>query len=295
MESDCLVYALVDPRTGEFRYVGLSTVGLERPKQHFEPRNVRKDQTYKGRWVRQVFDAGSKPDIFVLEQGFESVEVLSVAEDKWIRLLRSTGSRLTNTRQGGFGGRMSIESRRKMSAAHRGRKQSPEVIESRIAPLRGRQHSDEARTNMSIVKLGLFNPMFGTEHTEEWKRNMSERMSGEKNHRYGIPVPGGEATRFSVGHNKGGTWSEEQRLGLSGENHWTKRPGAKPMSEETRRKIGAAGKGRIPVNKGTKHDEAARAKISAAVQKHCATNGHKPVCGNCKLPGHYKTTCPNKE
>lgn len=53
-----LIYGLVDPRTSELRYIGRSSSGLTRPKQHTAPAALAKDVARKGNWLRQLVRAG---------------------------------------------------------------------------------------------------------------------------------------------------------------------------------------------------------------------------------------------
>lgn len=110
--SKFLIYGLVDPRTQELRYVGKSTKGLLRPRQHMTPAFLRRDTGHKGNWIRQLQAEGLKPEIEVLET-HESAEALPDAEQHFIAYFRSLGCRLTNHTDGGegcVGRRLSAES-----------------------------------------------------------------------------------------------------------------------------------------------------------------------------------------
>lgn len=84
-----------------------------------------------------VIDAGSGDPSIGLER-----------EREVIAAMRGIGMRLANLTDGGEGapGRvLSSEARSKISAAHRGRKHSPEHVANQAAALRGRKHSSERR------------------------------------------------------------------------------------------------------------------------------------------------------
>lgn len=66
-----IIYGLVDPRSGELRYVGKSCSGLKRPKAHLAPSNLKK-ATHKNNWIRQLLAAGARPDILVIEETDEA-------------------------------------------------------------------------------------------------------------------------------------------------------------------------------------------------------------------------------
>ena len=113
MTSPFLVYGLRDPVTQGIRYVGRSSSGLTRPKEHQCPSKLAKDGTYKGNWLRKLYATGQKAEIVVLEE-FSSTAEASIGEAKWISLLKT--SALTNLTGGGDGpgaGRIVSEATRK--------------------------------------------------------------------------------------------------------------------------------------------------------------------------------------
>ena len=87
------------------------------------------------------------------------------------------------------------EIRKKMSEAHKGKKQSPEFIEKRIAKLRGRKRPAEVvakcadankgkkRSPESIEKRAA--KLRGKKHSEEHKAKIAAASRGRKNHFYG--------------------------------------------------------------------------------------------------------------
>lgn len=99
----------------------------------------------------------------------------------------------------------SLETRRKMSEAHKGKKLSPEHRRKISEATRGKKHrkfSLEARQRMSEAhkgkklspehkkrisegKQGKPHPMQGKHHTLEARQKMSEARRGEKNHNWG--------------------------------------------------------------------------------------------------------------
>ena len=61
------IYALIDPRTGEVRYVGKADDPDLRLAQHIAA--ARKGEaTYKGRWIRKLLDLELKPSLEILEE-----------------------------------------------------------------------------------------------------------------------------------------------------------------------------------------------------------------------------------
>ena len=87
-----LIYALVDSRTKEVRYVGRSSSGLARPKSHMYPCNLIED-SYKTRWIKKNL---GHIEIKILEE-VTNKNLLDEREIYWI----SQFSNLVNTQAGG--------------------------------------------------------------------------------------------------------------------------------------------------------------------------------------------------
>lgn len=117
-----LIYALADPRSGQWRYIGKSCSGLRRPGEHVRPYFL-KANTRKNNWVKGLLARGLRPVVEVVEE-LSGPEGLCEAEMEWIGAARAAGVRLTNETDGGEG-------------------------------LWGRQHSKETRLKMSQVRNGL--------------------------------------------------------------------------------------------------------------------------------------------
>ena len=157
MEPLYIVYGLIDPNTKKLRYIGKSTRGLERPRQHFWPSNV-KQRRYVYNWIRGLLAVGLKPEIITLE--VHSVpDTLYDAEQRLIAFFRALGAPLTNLSDGGPGwsGPKSEAVRLKISKALKGRHIGPPSAEHRRR-LResnlGKKRSEETRLNMAISKGG---------------------------------------------------------------------------------------------------------------------------------------------
>ena len=119
-----IIYGLLDPRTGDLRYVGKSVNGLGRPKTHTYPSVLRKEGgTHKANWIRQLQKLRMAPQIIVLEKDVQGD--LYEVEQQWIKKMREEGWPLTNLTDGGPGTegfQHSAKSRAKMSKAMRGRR-----------------------------------------------------------------------------------------------------------------------------------------------------------------------------
>jgi len=102
MEKQFLIYGLVDPDTKEIRYVGKSSYGLKRPKEHFKPSNYLKQKNHKAHWIKKLISEGKLPEIIVLKTA-ETEERLNQLEIETIKYYRDAGNALTNGTDGGEG------------------------------------------------------------------------------------------------------------------------------------------------------------------------------------------------
>jgi len=100
MPAKLVIYGLFDPRNGELRYVGRSTMGLSRRVScHLTPASLRQRE-HRAHWLRSLVEKGLRPEAIVLEE-VDSTEALSEAEVHWIASMRAIGCRLTNVKPGG--------------------------------------------------------------------------------------------------------------------------------------------------------------------------------------------------
>lgn len=124
--SRAYIYALIDPRTDEVRYIGKALRPTERFSGHI--RDCRKHP--RTQWIQGLRRNGLVPKLSILEGPCED---WSTAEKKWIAHYLSQGARLTNLTDGGegvgtygwwLGKKMSAEARKKMSKSGRNRPKS---------------------------------------------------------------------------------------------------------------------------------------------------------------------------
>jgi hypothetical protein len=158
------IYALVDPRTDEIRYIGFTSQSLDvRLNAHIR-RARTKSRLWVCNWMRQLLAENLTPKIQLLESVSGNWQE---RESYWITEGHRLEWPITNLTLGGegtLGHKHTLESRRKMSESQKGK----------ISPWRGKHLSDEHKRKLSIAKLGK--P--GHPHTEEEKRKLSEMQKG---------------------------------------------------------------------------------------------------------------------
>lgn len=179
------IYTLNDPITGLVRYVGKTKNVSHRFRNHLY--RARQGRNHRVCWIRSLLAQGLKP-VFVIVDEVSEIEWPSW-EVAYIEFFRECGCDLVNANQGGEGGICpSEETRRKMSRAHLGKRQS-EATRLKIGlASANRVVSLETRARMSVVKSGKNHPMFGRcgelhpwfgkKHSEEARRKISEALSG---------------------------------------------------------------------------------------------------------------------
>ena len=141
MQSN-IIYGLVDPRTLLVRYVGKSTHGMTRPREHRRPSRLR-DGGRRANWIKSLLALGLNYEITVLEEA-ASKEALYAAERWWVSYGRACEWPLTNLTDGGegvHGWKASEATRAKISIAAKKRFASP-----------------EARAQWSVVRRGAWTP-----------------------------------------------------------------------------------------------------------------------------------------
>jgi group I intron endonuclease len=147
------VYGLIDPRSGELRYVGKTErSNVVRLKRHVH--NAHEGvSSHAYNWLRQLLAAGLKPEVSVLEV-HETAEALNEAERHLIAYFRSIGCDLTNATEGGDGSvgyRHTEESKQKQRSKMTGRRLTEEHRASISGGLMGRIVSHATRAKLSAA------------------------------------------------------------------------------------------------------------------------------------------------
>lgn len=185
------IYALIDPRTDEVRYVGWTFRVEKRLIEHISKAR-RGAPAYVSRWIRQLLSLDLKPLIRVVEA---STGDWQEAERRWIAYYRAAGVRLTNLSDGGEGTPgvpMSESAKRKLSEARRGVPYQP----GRVGGMQGKTHSPEVRAKIAAAARGK-------RHTAETRQRLSEKKRG-------APLPE-SAIAASLQKRKGVPLSDEHR------------------------------------------------------------------------------------
>lgn len=235
------IYGLIDPSTGQLRYIGQTVRKIEyRLTSHLGSAKTLnkfgelKYNSYVYRWIRQVLAQNQEPQI-VLIQEFQEEDVLDDAETFWIAYFRKMGCPLTNLASGGRVGcrgrkasdeskkRMSIaqrslnkklseELKMRLSLANRGKKASEEAKKKMSEAHKGRIVSDETRVKMSLS-------FKGRKISEEHRRQLSLLNKGRPRHT--------EVSKAKISAaNKGKVYSEEECIARS------KRLGGRPFKDQ---------------------------------------------------------------
>lgn len=128
------VYKLVDPTTGEVRYIGQTCVGLrERLRQHIN--KSYNSNTHVANWIKSLRAKGVKPVIELIEKC--SIDDLDSREIHYINYFRESGAKITNLLGGGQKNRVfTDEVKAKISNSLKGKKQSEESNRKRIESLK---------------------------------------------------------------------------------------------------------------------------------------------------------------
>jgi len=264
-----IVYSLVDPRTNEPRYVGLSTRGLARPQAHAH--RSRNGSTHRDNWIKQLQRLGLKYDIQILYES-STDEGLEEQEIYWIVEMKRRGHCLTNHTTGGEVNKIIDEvTRLKLSEAHKGKILSEEhkaIRESCKGKGLGIPLSEEHKQKLSEAHKGhipsnleqLHEMHRGRKRSPETCANISAALTGKKR---GPQSPEHIEKRIApLRGRKTGPKSEKTKSKISESLTGRK------MDDEIKSKISAS-------LKGKKHTDEHNAKVAAALKGKPLSKEHR--------------------
>jgi len=148
-------------------------------------------------------------------------EDLNFDEELLIREMETMAPDGYNLKEGGENGKLSDETRKKISEAHLGHDVSEETRQKIRESLTGKTLTYETKQKMSEAHRGEKNHNFGKTHTDESREKMSEAKRGEKNHNFGKTLSKEHKQKLSeamIGENHpmfGKTLSKEHKQKLS--------------------------------------------------------------------------------
>lgn len=166
------IYALVDPRTDEIRYVGKSSDPHRRFDEHVKREGYNR---HKQNWIRQLERLGLAPELVVLE---ECNGDWQERERFWIAYGFSEGWPLTNIGSGGEGNDSAAWRRiwsdpnnlAKLSDAMNKRLADPSDMASWKAAMKAGNSTPEAKAKWLATMRGIWDD-------PEWKARRSQRAS----------------------------------------------------------------------------------------------------------------------
>ncbi len=99
-DSNTFIYGLIDPRDGSLRYIGQTTMGIDRFRGHLgDLNNKKKCNLRKTRWMKKLLKDDLRFQVIYLEYCNKSD--LNESETFWIQYFRSIGAQLFNYDDGG--------------------------------------------------------------------------------------------------------------------------------------------------------------------------------------------------
>jgi GIY-YIG catalytic domain/NUMOD3 motif len=237
------IYALVDPRNGEIRYVGKADKPERRWKIHLQ--HVRREKSHKNSWLLELLNLGLKPGLETLDE--VPSDCWQIYEESYIRIFRAIGLRMTNTLDGGEG----FSGGERHPRPQLGKKLSPELIAKQVEARKGVIRTPEWCARISAAHKGKPKPPWKP-GSEDRRRRASELMKGNK---FRLGLSPSVETREKISRaSKGRTISDEQKAKAS-----ARLKGIRPSPQ-----CEAA---RNASRKGTKHSPKTLAKMSASHKK----------------------------
>jgi hypothetical protein len=112
-------------------------------------------------------------------------EDLNFDEELLVREMGTLAPGGYNLREGGCNGKVSSETRQKISKSKQGKNHPMYGKTGKKCPNYGKKHSEESKKKMSESQKGEKSVWYGKHHTYESKLKISKSRLGEKHHMYG--------------------------------------------------------------------------------------------------------------
>lgn len=247
-----VIYGLRHKDEAEYRYIGLTRIGIDRRLQ-LHKYDAKRSKRHVSHWINKNSDDVVIEVVEECPAGDEAY--LFDAEIRWIKHYRDLGHQLTNSSDGGasgsYGARWTISEEKRRSGENH--------------PMYGKSMSDETKSALSTAKLG-------TTRTVESRAKQGASIAGENHWTSALDL-----VNVEPGRTPGYVYSDEVREKIS-----EARRRQAPLSDEARRKISEAHKGKVL---SSEH----RAKISVATmgERHHAY-GKPPVNKGVPMPEAQK-------
>jgi len=199
----CHIYTLFDPAEPDrVGYVGKT---ISKPVVRLQGHIDDKKRSYKRSWIESIQKLGRRPQIRVIESvESEDRNLHDERERYWIGFYRAAGHPLTNLKDGGEGGALSEDTKRRISESKKGK---PSALRGRTLP------EDTKR------KIGAKSK--GRQHSPEARQKISESLKGREVWNRGVAQPPEVQERLrtqTLGRKR--TDEEKRRIGQSAKERW---------------------------------------------------------------------------
>lgn len=150
LQSNFIIYALLDPNTLEIRYIGKSCSGYRRIRQHLSLSQL-KSKNKKSNWLKSLLNDKLYPQVKILDYAEDNTTLCDL-EKFYIKQHKTT--RLLNMTDGGDG--YGYKCKQKVTAWNKGLKASAKAISSMRSARLGRKftprsHKDKLKISQSNI------------------------------------------------------------------------------------------------------------------------------------------------
>jgi group I intron endonuclease len=169
------IYMIKNKKNGKI-YIGQTTRPIHKRLEEHE--------TGQSNGCRAVYNAIKKHGWENFEKDwYECPDDELNKHEKWmVNLMITLSPEGYNLREGGGNyGKMSDDSKQRMSESQLGRKHTEKTKQKMSEAQIGKSKSNDHKNNISEAKQGEKHHMYGKSHTKETKQKMSESHRGEKN------------------------------------------------------------------------------------------------------------------